>query len=221
MYCQKQDVTLAGVFIAANVGELGSLFRGPIRKGCFSGQKALVQGSLLWFKKLENWSPSDTSLANWGLKWLLAPTDGTCLHSLMWQVWLWVLVSSPAKWVHCPESGLKSLSARPCSGLRKAEGSRSICCSQVVTGFLLPRCSLGYPPADGCWHVRAGRHSRGSEQPCHLWPPEKERTHRAFHKKNVRTAEWTVASLGRSRKSLPRRRPSFQQVEWYGTKAQF
>ena len=141
MYCQKHDVTLAGVFIAANVGELGSLFRGPIRKGCFSGQNTLVQGSLLWFKKLENWSPSDTSLANWGLKWLLAPTDGTGLHSLMWQVWLWVLVSSPAKWVHCPESGLKSLSARPCSGLRKAEGSRSICCSPYLLDWLLiPRC---------------------------------------------------------------------------------
>ena len=65
MYCQKQDVTLAGVFIAANVGELvkGSLFRGLIRKGCSSSQKALVQGSLLWFKKLEKWSPSDTKLS--------------------------------------------------------------------------------------------------------------------------------------------------------------
>lgn len=63
MYCQKQDVSLAGVFIAANAGELGSLFRGPIRKRCSSGQKALVQGSLLWFKKLEKWSPSDIKLS--------------------------------------------------------------------------------------------------------------------------------------------------------------
>lgn len=192
MYCQKQDVSLAGVFITANAGELGSLFRGPIRKGCSSGQKALVQGSFLWFKKLENGLPVIQSLANWGLKWLSPPTDWTGLYSLVWQV----LVSSPAKWVHCPESGLKSLSPHPCSGPRKAEGSRSICCSQVVTGFLLPRCSLGYPPADGCWHVRAGQHSRGSEQPCHLWPPEKERIHRAFHQKS---AEWAVVSFGRSR----------------------
>lgn len=38
----------------------------------------------------------------------------------------------------------------------------------------LPRCSLGYPPIDGCWHVEAGQHWRGSRLPCHLWPPGKK-----------------------------------------------